>query len=62
MTIEHAPSTNGRVVHTEPAQQDARAVEATEQGGSIGRLIMPLLLMAVALVVLRRLSRATAAS
>jgi hypothetical protein len=58
MTIEHARSTNGRV-HTndaKPAEPDEFDVQ-DHDGGGISKLIMPLLLMAVALFVLRRLNK-----
>ena len=61
MTIEHAPSTNGRV-HTdeikpsEPRAYDAQA-EREEDGGGLRKLMMPVVLMAVALFVLRRLNK-----
>jgi hypothetical protein len=60
MTIEHAPSTNGRV-HTNGAQPgEPRAFEAPPRdqhgGGSLSRFIMPLLLMILALVIVRRLN------
>jgi hypothetical protein len=66
MTIEHAPSTNGRVHTDDTAPSEPRAFEAgdpdfdTSDGGGLGKLIMPLLLIAVALLVLRRLTRGEA--
>jgi hypothetical protein len=61
MTIEHAPSTNGRV-HTEdiqPSEPRAYDVKADrdEAGGGLRKLIMPVVLMVVALFVLRRLNK-----
>ena len=62
MTIEHAPSTNGRV-HTDDIQpSEPRAYEAPpahheEDGGGLRKLIMPVVLMVVALFVLRRLNK-----
>jgi hypothetical protein len=60
MTIEHAPSTNGRV-HTEETQPSEPktydAAERDDSGNFVTRLLMPLLLVAVALFVLRRLNK-----
>ena len=61
MTIEHAPSTNGRV-HTDDIQpSEPRAYEAKAQheddGGRLRKLIMPVVLMVVALFMLRRLNK-----
>jgi hypothetical protein len=59
MTIEHRPSTNGRV-HTndsKPAERREFDAREKEDGGGLSKLIMPLLLMAVALFVLRRLNK-----
>ena len=61
MTIEHAPSTNGRV-HTEDIQpSEPRAYDAPAQhedaGGGLRKLVMPVVLMIVALFVLRRLNK-----
>jgi hypothetical protein len=61
MTIEHAPSTNGRVHTDDVAPSEPRTYEAREQrvetGGGIRKLIMPVVLMVVALFVLRRLNK-----
>ena len=62
MTIEHAPSTNGRV-HTDDATPperrglDAPAEAEAREASAISKFVMPLLLMAVALFVLRRLNK-----
>jgi len=62
MTIEHAPSTNGRVHVGQPSSDgtrttDGRAADAEEHRPLASRIIMPLVLMGVALFVLRRLNK-----
>ena len=61
MTIEHAPSTNGRVHtrDTQPAEPHAYAAPSRTESrrrGGFSRFVMPLALMVLALVVVRRLN------
>jgi hypothetical protein len=61
MTIEHAPSTNGRVHTNDTQPAEPRAFEAPPpreraRGSALSRFAMPLLLMIVALVIVRRLN------
>jgi hypothetical protein len=65
MTIEHAPggthSTNGRVHTNDTQPAEPRAYESPGQadqqrGGGVSRFVMPLVLMIVALVIVRRLN------
>jgi hypothetical protein len=58
MTIEHARSTNGRVHTNDTKPPDEHEFDVREDhGGGISKLLMPLILMAVALFVLRRLNK-----
>jgi hypothetical protein len=61
MTIEHAPSTNGRVHTSDTQPGEPRAYQApapeTRRRGAVSRFIMPIVLAAVALFVLRRLNK-----
>jgi hypothetical protein len=58
MTIERAPGTDGRV-HTngaKPLETAERQPEKTSES-AFGKVLMPLVLMAVAVFVLRRLNK-----
>jgi hypothetical protein len=60
MTIEHAPSTNGRVHTGDTQPSEPRAYQASdehEESSGIRKLIMPVVLMILALFVLRRLNK-----
>ncbi|MEX0750410.1 MAG: hypothetical protein WD359_06330 [Dehalococcoidia bacterium] len=66
MTTEHAPSTNGRAHTSDTKSDEPGEIEAPpaaeKQSGVASRLVMPLLLVAVAFVVLRRLNHGGAVS
>jgi hypothetical protein len=56
MTVEHAGRTNGRVA-PEPSATNVPADDAAPAGGGMVRLLLPLLLAAAAIFVIRRFTQ-----